>query len=64
MNQAHEIGRQMRGVATKNKKLFVRDDQLAARWAIGLKDVAKTVRVTTQKFIRNALHPIERRFRT
>jgi hypothetical protein len=62
--QANNISRQIKSTFTKNKKLFIQDHQLAARWAISLKDAAQTVQATTQKFIRNALHPIERRFCT
>lgn len=49
---------------TLDKKLFVKNEELARRWAIGIKDAENTVKTTTQKFIRSAIHPIERRFRT
>jgi hypothetical protein len=57
-HQAHEMSKYIKSAVTKNKNLFVSDEQLARRWAIGLKDAAQTVKATTQKFIRNALHPI------
>jgi len=51
--------------ATVNKKkLFIEESELASRWSIGIKDAHETVNATTQKFILNALHPIERRFQT
>ena len=39
-------------------------EELAAKWKIGLTQAAQTIRVTTQKGIRNAIHPIQRRFCT
>jgi hypothetical protein len=38
--------------------------KLAQRWAIGEIAAKKTLQVMTQKGIRNALYPVERRFRT
>ena len=38
--------------------------QLARQWCIGLQMAAKTLMSTTQKGVRNAIHPIYRRFRT
>jgi len=49
---------------SSDRKLFIKDDVLATRWAIGIKDAQNTVKVTTQNFIRSAIHPIERRFKT
>ena len=46
------------------KNLFIPEQELARRWSIGLKDAENTIKVTSQKFIRSALHPIERRFKT
>jgi hypothetical protein len=45
-------------------KLFLDEHNLATKWAIGLKNAQNTIKVTTQKFIHSALHPIERRFHT
>ena len=42
----------------------LKESELASRWSIGIKDAHETVNATTQKFILNALHPIERRFQT
>lgn len=63
----HKLNRHHLSIAsttTSNKRLFVKESELATRWAIGIKDAQDTIKVTTQKFIRNALHPIERHFRT
>ena len=38
--------------------------QLAWQWCIGLQTATKTLMTTTQKGVRNAIHPIHRRFRT
>ncbi len=46
------------------KALFVQEQELATKWGKGLKDAENTIKATTQNFIRSALHPIERRFRT
>jgi hypothetical protein len=46
------------------KRLFVEEKELAHKWAIGDKIAEDTIKATTQSFIRNALHPIERRFKT
>jgi hypothetical protein len=51
-------------VKLDNKNLFIQEQQLAINWGIGLTEASNTLKVTTQKFIRSALHPIERRFRT
>jgi hypothetical protein len=39
-------------------------EKLAQRWGIGEVAAGKTIKVTTQKGIRNTLYPVERRFRT
>ena len=39
-------------------------EQLARQWCIGLQTAAKTLMTTTQKGVRNTIHPIHRRFRT
>jgi hypothetical protein len=39
-------------------------EQLARQWCIGLQTAAKTLMSTTQKGVRNAIHPIHRHFRT
>jgi hypothetical protein len=40
------------------------DATLAKRWAIGQQIAHETMKCTTQAFIRSAIHPIERRYRT
>jgi hypothetical protein len=66
-NTIHNLieGEHVQGVAaTKmiSKRLFLQEHDLASRCGIGLKDAENTVKVTTQKLIRSAVHPIERRF--
>ena len=39
-------------------------EELSKRWAIGQQIANDTIKATTQQFIRSAIHPIERRFRT
>ena len=49
---------------TKKKNLFISDTELANKWAVGESTDEQTVKAMTQNFIRCALNPIERRFRT
>lgn len=49
---------------TVGKHLFLQGQELVTRWGIGLKDAENIIEVTTQKFIRSAVHSIERRFCT
>jgi hypothetical protein len=42
----------------------VKAHDLARRWGIGLDTAERTLKVTTQKGIRHAVHPIHRRYRT
>jgi hypothetical protein len=51
-------------ITTTNKELYVKPEELASKWAIGEKLAEATVKATTQRFIRSAIHPIDRRFRT
>ncbi|MGH3055661.1 MAG: hypothetical protein ACRDL7_11860, partial [Gaiellaceae bacterium] len=46
------------------RKTSIAKDELSRRWGIGLETAARTLKVTTQKCIRNALHPLHRRYRT
>jgi hypothetical protein len=46
------------------KNLFIQEQKLASNWGIGLTEATNTLKATTQNFIRSALHPIERRFKT
>ena len=48
----------------KRQDLYVKPKELASKWAIGPNLAEATVKATTKKFIRSAVHPIDRRFRT
>ncbi len=56
--------RETASVKVNAKNLYIKEQELATKWAIGLKDTSSKVKAITQKFIRSSLHPIERRFRT
>jgi hypothetical protein len=58
------IMRKISTTHTVTKQLFVDGNQLASKWAIGKNVAEMTVKATTQLFIRSALHPIDRRFKT
>jgi hypothetical protein len=47
-----------------NRRLKVGAEELSKKWAIGKQIANDTVKATTQCFIRSAIHPIQRRFRT
>jgi hypothetical protein len=47
-----------------SRKVGISSEVLAKRWGIGTKIAAQTLQVTTQKGVRNAVHPIQRRYRT
>jgi hypothetical protein len=49
---------------TVNCRLQIMAEDLSKRWAIGKQITSDTVKATTQNFIRNAVHPIECRFKT
>jgi hypothetical protein len=49
---------------TVKKNLFVKEDVLAKKWAIGKQIAHDTIKATTQAFVRNVMHPVERRFKT
>ncbi len=51
-------------VKLDRKHLFIQEQQLATIWGIGVKDATSTLKAMMQSFIRSALHPIERRFKT
>jgi hypothetical protein len=55
---------QIKEVTTMNRKNLQSAEQLANTWAIPITMANNTLKATTQEFIRSALHPIERRFRT
>jgi hypothetical protein len=47
-----------------SRKVGISSEVLAKRWGIGTKIAAQTLQITTQKGVRNAVHPIQRRYRT
>jgi hypothetical protein len=49
---------------SSNPQLHVQPEELAQRWAVGKTMAEDTIQATMQKFIRSALHPIDRRYRT
>jgi hypothetical protein len=59
-----QIMRQLSATTTTKKQLFIKAYELSKQWMISLQNAEKTVKATTQSFIRNAVHPIERKFRT
>jgi hypothetical protein len=42
----------------------VQKEELARLWGVGLEAAERTIQATSQLVVRNALHPIQRRFRT
>jgi hypothetical protein len=54
----------IKSTVTARKNLFVNEETLAKRWAVGIKIAHETIKATSQNFVRNAVHPIERRFQT
>ncbi|MGH7954921.1 MAG: hypothetical protein ACREOZ_03080 [Gloeomargaritales cyanobacterium] len=49
---------------SKPRKPNISKEDLSLRWGIGLETAKRTLNVTTQKCIRNAVHPLHRRYRT
>jgi hypothetical protein len=49
---------------TSKKQLHDKSEDLAKRWMVGLTVALNMIKATTQSFVRNAVHPIERRFRS
>ena len=47
-----------------NRHSDISPETLSRHWAIGVETARKTLRVTTQQGIRQAIHPITRRYRT
>jgi hypothetical protein len=47
---------------SKGQKSMLTKEELAHKWKIGLEASSQTLCVTTQKGIRNAIHPVLRRF--
>ena len=57
----HPIAFNISKMKTGNIKLNA--EQLSKRWGIGLQTAMKTLRVTTQKGLRKATHPVQKRFK-
>jgi hypothetical protein len=55
---------QIATTSSSNRSHTVTKEVLLDLWGIGLNAAAQTLQVTTQKGIRNAVHPIVRRFAT
>ncbi len=51
-------------LTTKEKRLYVSSEELAKKWSVGKTLAEATLKVTTQKFIRAPIHPIDRMYRT
>ena len=56
--------RSIDAVQSASRASVVTKEKLARMWAIGLDTAAATLRVTTQKGIRNAIKPLHQRYRT
>ncbi len=50
--------REIASIKMNAKNLFIKEQDLATKWAIGLTDASDTVKATTQKFIKSSLHSI------
>ncbi len=55
---------QISGTSTSNRNSVITKEYLSQLWGISLNTAAQTLQVTTQKGIRNAIHPIVRRYAT
>jgi hypothetical protein len=69
MNENELLPRAIQSITIQDVKSTVRrsqvtQEELACKWKIGLDTSARTLKATTQLTIRNAIHPIQRRFRT
>ena len=60
--QRHAI--RVESLGSERRKLPVTKEELMRKWKIGYKTAELTLKNTTQKVIRNAIHPISRRYRT
>jgi hypothetical protein len=58
-----EYGRKAYAVITNERHSKVTPEELSRKWSIGLQTAKDTLRVTTQKGIRTAIHPMTRRVR-
>lgn len=50
--------------STGNRRLKIGAEELSKKWAIGQQIASDTIKASTQSFIRSAIHPVERRYRT
>ncbi len=69
MSEEELLPRTIKSIAIKDIKSSQRGskvskEELSRMWKIGLETSSKTLAATTQLTIRNAIHPIQRRFRT
>ncbi len=60
----HRVESILSSTTTMNRRSHTTAEDLSKKWAIGKQIASDTVKATTQSFIRNAVHPIERRFKT
>jgi len=51
------------GIST-GVKLSITAQELADNWGVSLSNAEQTLKCTTQHFIRSAVNPIEKRYRT
>jgi len=63
IDEEQEQWRSESAVLTKDRHSQVTPEELAKKWNIGLDTAKKTLQVTTQAGIRQALHPLHRRYR-
>lgn len=56
--------RRVGAMDTRRSRHPVTKEELARKWGIGIEKAWNTLEVTTQKGVRKAIHPVERRFRT
>ncbi len=62
--QVHAEERAAAALHSKSCQATISKEDLARKWGLGLATAARTLDVTTQKGIRNAVHPLHRRYRT
>ena len=60
----HNMAIKVASTATSHRSSAITKEHLSKIWGIGLHTASQTLRVTTQKGIRNAVHPITRRYAT
>jgi hypothetical protein len=62
LNLKHDFTRERTRIimsqGSSSRRSHVTKEELAKLWGISLENAAQTLRVTTQKGIRNAIHPI------